>query len=487
MRLLVVLRVLGILLIAEGLFMLPSVLWSLFDGESAWLGIAYAMGCTLLMGLFVFYATPPLQNVWPQESLAAVVIGWIMVCFVGTLPFLFSNTVSSFTDALFESVSGFTTTGASIFADVESLPHGILLWRSVTHFFGGMGIITFTSLVLPNSALGGTGLLKMESAAMLQDQSRPRLREWLRIILLIYIGFCFLETVLLVFLGLSVFDAINHAFASVATGGFSTKNASIGAFHNVYVEMVAITFMFAGGMNFSVYYMFFRKNFKQALSRDDVRFYFLFTIVSILSIAFINYGNVNDTWTSAIRDSTFTVVSLNTTTGFVTADYEKWPQFCQLLLVLLMLVGACFGSTCGAIKNIRIIVLVKAVVKEIRQMIHPTGVFVVRVNQMSLRDRDITFIGLFVSMYLILFLFISLLLCISGMDIVSALGGTAACMGGVGPGLGLVGPMDNYGGLEGMAKWLFMFAMLLGRLEIFSFFALLLPEFWSRSSMRRTP
>lgn len=487
MRLLVVLRVLGILLIAEGLFMLPSVLWSLFDGESAWLGIAYAMGCTLLMGLFVFYATPPLQNVWPQESLAAVVIGWIMVCFVGTLPFLFSNTVSSFTDALFESVSGFTTTGASIFADVESLPHGILLWRSVTHFFGGMGIITFTSLVLPNSALGGTGLLKMESAAMLQDQSRPRLREWLRIILLIYIGFCFLETVLLVFLGLSVFDAINHAFASVATGGFSTKNASIGAFHNVYVEMVAITFMFAGGMNFSVYYMFFRKNFKQALSRDDVRFYFLFTIVSILSIAFINYGNVNDTWTSAIRDSTFTVVSLNTTTGFVTADYEKWPQFCQLLLVLLMLVGACFGSTCGAIKNIRIIVLVKAVVKEIRQMIHPTGVFVVRVNQMSLRDRDITFIGLFVSMYLILFLFISLLLCISGMDIVSALGGTAACMGGVGPGLGLVGPMDNYGGLEGMAKWLFIFAMLLGRLEIFSFFALLLPEFWSRSSMRRTP
>lgn len=486
MRLLVVLRVLGILLITEGLFILPSVLWSLFDGESAWMGIAYAMGCTLLLGVVVFFATPPLQNVWPQESLAAVVIGWIMVCFVGTLPFLFTHTVTSFTDALFESVSGFTTTGGSIFSDVESLPHGILLWRSVTHFFGGMGIITFTSLVLPNSALGGTGLLKMESAAMLQDQSRPRLREWLRIILLIYIGLCFLETVLLVIFGLSVFDAINHAFASVATGGFSTKNASIGAFHNVYVEIVAILFMFAGGMNFSVYYMLFRKNIRQALSRDDVRFYFLFIIASILSIAFINYGKVNDTWTSAIRDSAFAVVSLNTTTGFVTADYEKWPQFCQLLLVLLMLVGACFGSTCGAIKNIRIIVLFKAMIKEIRHLIHPTGVFVVRINQMSLRDRDITFIGIFVSTYLILFLFISLLLCIAGMDIVSAIGGTAACMGGVGPGLGMVGPMDNYGGLTGMAKWLFIMAMLLGRLEIFSFFALLLPEFWSRSSMRRT-
>ncbi len=485
MRAYVIFRILGIILLVEGLCILICGILCIVDGNEIWTGMIYSASINILIGGLTVIFTPKLIEFNIRESLIIIVFGWLMVSFMGALPFIFTKTIPNFTNAIFESVSGFTTTGASILQDVESLPRGILLWRSITHFLGGMGIILFALAIIPMVGAGGMTLLRSENPLLSQDRATPSLFDWLRIIFLIYVGLITIETLLLMIAGLSLFDAINHSFASIATGGFSTKNQSLQSFNNVYADIIVTISMFAGGMNFAIYYHLLRKRFRTVIHREDFLFYTIFIASAILLITLVNYlNNTYDSIFSSLRYSAFNVVSANTTTGFANDDFDKWRIFSKIFLILLMLIGASAGSTCGAIKNIRIFILWKCAIREIKKMLHPAGVFVVHINGKRIEELDLLNTIVFVATYLLIFLIITLLVLGTGLDFTSAFSGTAATMGGVGPGLNVLGPMQNYGSISPIAKWLFILAMILGRLEIFTFLSVIHPHFWLHSKIK---
>ncbi len=418
-------------------------------------------------------------NITRRESFAIVTLGWVLASAFGALPFLFAGTFSSFIDAYFETMSGFTTTGASVLADIEAEPHGILFWRSFTHWLGGMGIIVLFVAILPVLGVGAAQMFEYETPGPISERLTPRIRDQAKALWLIYTAISAAQVALLLATGLSLFDSLTHMFASMGTGGFSTRNVSVGAFQNHPAEYVIAAFMAAAGTNFGLYYLLWLRQTRRVLRDPELRLYYAIigTATALVTIDLIL--NRGQALADGFRLAIFQVISIQTTTGFATADFNLWPPLSQAVLVGLMLVGASAGSTGGAIKVVRLWLLVKFAHREIFVMFHPRAVVPLKLAGKPVSDRVIAETVGFSILYVLLLAFSTLFLAAHGLDLVTSFTAVAATLGNVGPGLGLVGPMTNYGPLPDAVKIVLTFCMLAGRLEIWTLFVLLRPAFWS--------
>jgi len=413
-----------------------------------------------------------------REGYLIVALGWVFMGLFGALPFYLSGVTPLFTDAFFESVSGFTTTGATIFDEIESLPEGILFWRSLTHWIGGMGIIVLTVALFPLLGIAGIELFVAEAPGPTADKVHPRIKETAKRLWFIYLGLTVTLFLLLWWEGMSPFDAINHAFATMATGGFSTKNASIAFFTSPLIQFTITLFMFIAGCNYVVIYYLLKGRLYKVWINEEFRYYSLFIVIASLVLGlWINYmagGNYEENY----RNGLFMLVSLITTTGFVISDYTQWSPGLTMFFFLTLFLGACAGSTAGGIKFIRHMVFVKNTYLEFKRILHPRAMIRIKINKELVAPRILTHILVFLLVYLMMFILGSLLITVSGLDFITAIGGVATTLGNVGPAIGKLGPLDNFSWVPMSAKWIFIALMLLGRLELFTILILFTPFFW---------
>ena len=444
--------------------------------------LTLSMAVTLMCGvlLLFFYRKSVVTVMSHREGIVVVALGWFAAGIFGALPFYFGNVFDLLVDSVFESVSGFTTTGASVLTNIEAVPRGLLLWRSLTHWLGGMGIIVFSLAILPFLGVGGMQLYKAEVPGPVPDKLKPRIKDTAMLLWQVYLLFTVLETVLLMLGGMDFFDAVCHTFGTMATGGFSTKNSSIGQYNSAYIDWVIILFMFIAGANFSLHYRLLRGKPLYLLRDPEFRFYAFITVVCILLIALFIYGVNYDSPLEAIRQSAFQVISICTTTGYATADYELWPALPQAILFILMFIGGCAGSTGGGMKCMRILLLIKHSYHELIRLVHPRAVKHVKLGGQIVKPEVLSGIWGFFVLYLGLFVLASLVMSALGVDVLTAFASVAACIGNIGPGLGTVGPAENYAHIPVLGKWVLLFCMILGRLEIYTVIILLVPEFWRK-------
>lgn len=417
-----------------------------------------------------------------REGLGVVTLGWILAAGFGALPFYLYGTFPSYTDAFFESMSGFTTTGSSVLTDIERQPVGILFWRDLTQWLGGMGIVVLSLAVLPLLGAGGMQLYRAEVPGPMADKLAPRIRDTARRLYVIYTAISALQVVLLLAGGMTLFESLTHTFGTMATGGFSPKNASIGHYQSLYIDLVVSAFMFLAGTNFMLHYQALARGQVSAYLQDEeFRFYagatgfFILTTAVNLSLRGA-YGSLAD----ACQYAVFNVVSIFTTTGFATADFKAWPTYSHYVLLLLMFVGGCAGSTGGGIKCMRVWLLLKIASDQVFRLAHPSAVRVVRYNGRVVPPEILASIQSMFFLYMSVFILASLALAWLGKDLVTALAAVAATLGNIGPGLGTVGPADNYAHFSATAKWICAFCMLVGRLEVYSVVALCFPGFWRK-------
>ena len=476
------LQVVGLVILITGLSMLVPLGFGLYysDGSVLPLLESIALTCSVGLGMYLALRQYQVKVMTHREGMAVVALGWAAAGIFGGMPYFFADIFPSFIDCIFESMSGFTTTGASVLSDIEALPEGILMWRSLTHWLGGMGIIVLSLAILPFLGVGGMQLYKAEVPGPTPDKLRPRIKDTAKLLWQVYALFSFLEFILLLGGGMDVFDSLCHTFGTMATGGFSTKNTSIAAFDSVYIDTVIIVFMFIAGTNFALHLQLLRGK-PLALWRDpEFRFFFLLICVcTLLSTVFV-YGDIYASWGLSLRHAAFQVISIVTTTGYATADYELWAPLPQALLVFCMFVGGCAGSTGGGIKGMRVILLVKQSYRELIRLIHPRAVVPVKLGGRSVPEGILGGVWGFFILFLMLFLLSALALAAMGVDIMTSFAAVVACIGNIGPGLGDVGPTDNYASLPLAAKSILSFCMLLGRLEIYTVIILLVPEFWRK-------
>ncbi|RQD76593.1 MAG: TrkH family potassium uptake protein [Candidatus Syntrophonatronum acetioxidans] len=485
MRLKVVLHMLGVLIIFIGIFELFPLLWSIFYQEEEAIVFLVCILITLGAGCFLKRLGKYAENITLKESFAFVTLGWVLAGIFGSFPFYFAGIFTNYVDAFFESMSGFTTTGATVIEDIEKLGHGILIWRSMTQWLGGMGIIALFVAVLPRLGGGTFYLFRAEIPGPVKEKIVPRIAETAKILWGIYLFISLAQFIMLLLSGLSVFDSFNHTFTTMATGGFSTRNESIAAFNNPFTEGVIIAFMFMAGVNFSLYYALFRGNIKSIFQDYEFRFYLSFLAVTGLIVSIILFLYTYDSIFDSIRYGFFQVVSITTTTGFATDDFNEWPPFLRGVLFFLKFMGGCGGSTGGSIKQIRIIVAAKLCFREVYRIIHPRAVIPVRLGNKSISENVAMNIAGFVLFYILIFVVSSLLMTSFGLELVSAFSAVAATLGNVGPGLDLVGPLETYAPIPSPGKILLSFLMLVGRLEIFTVMVLLLgliPKSWFPSN-----
>lgn len=473
-------RVLGSILIIESVFMLPPLAISLYYGQNDTLGFIIGIFLTLLTGLILLQKKSNNNQISPKDALTIVSLGWVIASIFGALPLVISGSTNGFIDALFEIISGFTTTGASILSNVEALPKGILFWRSLTHWLGGMGILVFTVALLPALGIGGFQIFKAESPGPVAGKIAPRIRDTAKILYTTYFTITVLEIIFLKIGGMSLYDSFLYTFGTVGTGGFANKALSVGHYNSTYIHMVIGTFMIFSGVNFSLYYLMFQGKVKDALADEEFRLYFGIIFVAVLSIGLnlylTNYGSVG----LSLRDSFFQVSSIMTTTGYSTVDFDLWPSFSKGILVLLMVIGASAGSTAGGMKVIRILVMIKLVKRQVAKIFHPRAVIPIKNGDKTIGEDTIESISGFVALYLIVLVLATLLISLEGVDLESAMTSVIATLSNIGPGLGFVGPTQSYGGYSHLSKILLSFIMLLGRLELFTIIAIIAPKDWRR-------
>jgi trk system potassium uptake protein len=460
--------------------MLLPIPFSLYYGENDYKSLLISSALCILFGSFSLIKRKKREDLRPKEGFAVVTLGWIVFSAFGALPFVISGAIPSYTDAFFETMSGFTTTGATILTDIESVSHGLLFWRSLTHWFGGMGIIVLSLAILPFLGVGGMQLFKAESPGPVVDKLSPRITETAKILWGVYVLFSAIETILLMFAGMNLFDALCHTFGTMATGGFSTKNASIGGFGSSYIDYIITIFMIIAGTNFALHYRVLKGNFKSLLKSSEFKFYISIIIGATLLIGIetymINYTNIFDT----IQYTIFQVVAILTTTGFGTADYEQWSSGSQIILLLLMFIGGCAGSTGGGIKVLRIYILLKFIYSEILMILHPQAVIPVKIGNKVIDKKVITNIAGFFILFMIITAIGILIMALMGLDFTSSIGAVTATINNIGPGFGNVGPTDNYAFIHPAGKWILSFFMLVGRLEVFTVIILLTKDFWKK-------
>lgn len=449
------------------------------DGDFAAFALA-ALG-TLAVGLVGYRVSNVSRDLSVREGYAVVAFAWLATGVAGAVPYMLAGVVDSPVSALFESVSGFTTTGATIFSDIEALPHGILFWRSFTQWLGGMGIIVLGIAILPFLGVGGMQLFRAEVPGPTPERLQPRIAQTAKILWLVYAGITGTQVVLYLLGGLSLFEAVTHAFSTMSTGGFSPRAASIAAFDSAYIQYVTIIFMFAAGVNFALHYRAIGSRGRVYLRDSELRFFagVILTLTTLITVAvLLSPASPGVGLERTIRDALFQVVSIGTTTGFATADYELWPLFAQLLLVGIMFIGAMSGSTSGGAKMIRAHVLVRHVVAELKKSIHPRAVVITRVGDRTIKEDTLLNVLGFLLLFVLLFVAGVLVLALLGHDLATAVGASVASLGNIGPGIGDVGPMDHYGWMGPSTHFVLMFLMLVGRLEIFTILLLFHPDLW---------
>ena len=476
----VILHIIGFLLLLTGSLMLTAIPFSIYYKTDDIPAILISGISTSFFGFMLWFLTRKNDNreIKKREGYLIVSLGWIAMSLFGTLPFIIYGSIPSFTDAFFETMSGFTTTGASILTDIEALPHGLLFWRSMTHWIGGMGIIVLSLAILPILGIGGMQLYQAEVAGPTKDKIHPRVRETAKRLWGIYVILTGAEAIFLMIGGMNLFESLCHSFATLATGGFSPKNASIAFYQSPFIEYVIIVFMFLGGTNFALHYFALHGRLSFYFKDSEFRFYFTFILITV-GLTTLYLFLINDqTLESAFRHSAFSIMTILSSTGFVTVDYEKWAPFFTHFFLFLLLFGACAGSTSGGVKMVRYQLLLKNSLLELKRLIHPSAVLPVRQNGRTISPDIITKVAAFVLMYLAIFGLSSLIMSILGLEITSAMGSVAACMGNIGPGLGSTGPVTNFSSVPDPGKWLLSFDMLLGRLELYTVLMILRPSFW---------
>lgn len=482
----------GLLLLVNGAFMSTASFVSWYYDDGVWLDISLASLITIMSGiLLMFFTRGHSKELRQREGYLVVTFGWIFMALSGTLPYLLSDAIPTFTNSFFETMSGYTTTGSTILIDIEAMPKGILFWRSLTHWIGGMGIIVLAIAILPLLGVGGMQLFAAESPGPSSDKLKPRITDTAKRLWLIYAGYTLAETILLKAAGMSMFDAVNHALSTMATGGFSTKNASAAYWNDTpLIQYILSLFMFLAGTNFIMSYFGFKGRFQKVLKDDEFKWYLgfivMFTTISSLVIYFqadfglssIDHPQVWGEAESAFRHALFQVLSVITTTGFITADFTTWTPFLTILFFGMFFLGGSAGSTSGGVKVMRLMIMIRNSLLEFKRTLHPNAILPVRFNGRAV-GNDIVFniLGFFI-LYMLSFIVGSLVLSILGLDFITAIGGAASSLGNIGPGLGALGPVNNFEGLPAAAKWWCSFLMLIGRLELFTVLIILTPFFW---------
>lgn len=483
----------GLTSMLNGVFMLITEPIAWYYSKEAASGILYAGLLTLAIGFGLwFFNRNAEKNLQKRDGYLIVTLGWLMLTLTGTLPYLFTGTISSFPDAIFETISGYSTTGASILTDIEAVPKGVLFWRSSTHWIGGMGIIVLTVAILPLLGIGGMQLFVAEAPGPSTDKLHPRITQTAKRLWLIYFSFTMTEFLLLKLAGMSWFDAINHAMATLSTGGFSTKNASVAHWNgNPFIQYIIIGFMFVAGANFVLSYFALKGKPSKIFKDDEFKWYFtivsLVTVVITILVAWFQdptlqttiahpkpYGEVE----SAFRHAAFQVVSVITTTGFVSADFTMWNYLATALMFSLFFIGGSAGSTSGGVKIVRHVIMIKNSLFELKQQLHPKAILSVRYNGNRVSRVIIFNILSFFIIYMLIFILSTIVLTFLGLDFLTAFGAAASCLGNVGPALGTLSPVDNFAHLSDAATLFCSFLMLLGRLELFTVLIVLSPYFW---------
>lgn len=476
-------RLQGSLLMLESLFFLFCIAMSVYYGEETSWAFCLSFAISVVFGVIGILLGRGASTVIGKREGSVIVTGtWIIFSFIGLLPYWVSGYIPSFTDAFFETMSGFTTTGATILSDIEVIPRSLLFWRSLTHWMGGLGIVVITMAILPIFGFNGSQIYTAEVTGLSKEKLHPKVSGTAKRLFMIYLVMSFSGIVALWLAGMSPFDAVNHALSTVSTGGFSTKNTSIAYWHSPAIEWIIIVLMTGSAINLSLYYFLAVGNFRRFFKDEEMRTLIAIIVSTAAIIVFtqlIFWGFPLEDIGENVRGALFTVSSLISTTGFYSVDYSGWISVAYMLL-LLTFVGGSAGSTSGGVKVIRVLLVFKYCYYEFKRMIHPHAVFPVRYNGRAVKEEYITRMLAFILLYVILSLFGAMILCMSGLGFEESISSMVSCLGNVGPGLGHLGPLDNYQSLPAFAKWFMSFAMLVGRLEFFTVLLIFTPNFWKR-------
>ncbi|PLX70836.1 MAG: potassium transporter [Denitrovibrio sp.] len=453
-----------------------------YDETEALRGFIFSISLLVGFGVFflILYRNTKPEGVSTKDGFVLVTLSWLAASLGGSLPFYISGAIPSYTDAFFETISGFSTTGASILTNIEALPMSILFWRSLSHWLGGMGIVVLAVAILPLLGIGGMQLIKAEAPGPSVDKITPRITETAKYLWYIYVLFTVLQTALLMLGGMNLFDALTHTFGTVATGGFSTKNTSVAHFDSAYIDCVVTIFMVLAGVNFVLHFKLLTGRLKSIVINSELKAYLAIIFLATLFVAYTLHGNVYTNAADSFRYAAFQVASFTTTTGYATADYEQWPYFAQIILFMLMFVGGCAGSTGGGIKVIRIVTLLKQGINEMKYLVHPRGIFVIKLSGHTVKKDIVYAVSGFFFLYIFLVLTVTMIVATSGSDISTSFTTALATVGNIGPGFGMVGPTENYAFFPAYVKWVLSAAMIIGRLEIYTILVLFTPMFWKK-------
>lgn len=472
-------KLIGKVLMVEAALMAVPLVVSLLMGGGDAPAILISMAITMAVGGLLSLLRPRNDNLRAREGFAIVALGWILVSFFGGLPFFFHGSIPSLVDCFFEATSGFTTTGSTILTDVEALPKGLLFWRSFTHWVGGMGVLVLTLALISKMGARSIHLMRAESPGPSMDKLVPRVGNNARILYRLYIGLSALMLIALLCTGVNLYDSLIHMFGAAGTGGFSNYNLSVGALNNPAAEIVIGVFMALFGVNFSVYYFLLRRNWRASLRNSELHVYLCILLGATLIIAFNILPQVGDFATS-LRQSFFQVSTIMTTTGYATTDFNLWPQLSRTVLVMLMLIGSCAGSTGGGNKVVRLQLLVKAMVREIRRTVHPRSVNTIRLDGHAVDESVISSTLAFFFAYFFVLLVSVLIVSIDGFSFETNFTAVVATLSNIGPGLDMVGPMGNFSQFSDLSKIVLSLCMLIGRLEVFPILMLAAPSAWRK-------
>ncbi|MBM7854800.1 trk system potassium uptake protein TrkH [Desulfohalotomaculum tongense] len=478
MNIKLVAKILGMLLCCEAAAMLPSLAIAAARAGSDLSAFLYSILVIGVIGFSLALIRPQTTKTGPKEGFVIAAFGWLLLALFGTLPFIISGELVHPVDAFFETMSGFTTTGASVIDDIESLPKGLLFWRSLTHWLGGMGIIVLTLALIPSLNIAGLQMFKAEVPGPTKSKALPRVAQTSRQLYKLYLGVSLMLVLLLKMAGMTWFDSFIHTFGTVATGGFSSKASSIGAYGDPIIELIIVVFMIACGINFGLYFSLIKGD-RLALFKDaETRVYLSIIFIAVFLIGINLVKTADYEMVKAFREALFQVASIMTSTGYATADFDRWPDFSRYLLVMLMFVGACAGSTGGGIKVVRFIILFKAAAHQLKKLVHPQAVIPLRVGRLVMSKEVVQAVQNFFILHIFILAAVTAFLTLLGLDIISAFSATIATLSNIGPGLGLVGPAETYSALPAAAKVVLAFCMLIGRLEIYTVLVVFTVKFW---------
>ncbi len=472
----------GIVVLIVSVFMLIPVAVAFSFGGEDLRALLYSFVITFAAGATLVFLTRSSrkEELRHRDGFVAVSFSWVAATLAGSIPFVFSQSFPSFTDAYFEAMAGFTTTGATVLTDIEGMPKGVLFWRSLTQWLGGMGIVLFSLAVLPMLGGGGMQLFKAEVPEITVDKLRPRIVDTAKALWYIYASLTAMAAILFILGGMSVYDGICHSFTTLATGGFSTRNSSIAYYESPFIDAVTTLFMFLAGINYTIYFYAFKGDLSRFARSDEFKFYLRVTVVAVVMLALNLWMRNYDSLLDSVRYASFQVVSIMTTTGYATADYEQWSYFAQMLLVILMFFGGMIGSTGGGMKQVRVLLMFKQAYRELYQLIHPRAVTVLKLEGKFVPKEILGGIWGFLFLFLIIWVAATLLLSLLGIDIITASSTVISALCNVGPALGTAGPLENYAALPQPAKWILTFCMLVGRLEVYTVIILFVPQFWKK-------